>query len=407
MDNAEASNIEGVARDALLRLYVDSHVPIGAFLITDSAWVSPFPERAAWIDNYISLVGYPSGKAVNVCLTQSARFMETLGAIVIGMHGYAHEWYRASISQPQATLLGHRYSYERLGDAAGFSGSYPFPAGTWFEQASTANQLSLRRLSDNEALICQNQILGATPQAIGSRLASIVGNTVQTVGRVSASVIQKTEGYVEEALIATGDLILRNVPRIRLTTGPVALFPLRQMAGQGGSDTTNVPAYAWFTVLIPEDAERMSFDFTLSGEAQEDHLTFAINGTNQFNLAARFIPANALQNSGYIDISSLAGKTVEFFLGVTGGTSTNASIAVDGLRFYTVAKPTLTAQRIGPQLVLSWPLAASDYVLETSPTLSFSNVWTVVTNVASVADFQFSVTNNYQGNAGFFRLRKP
>ena len=123
-------------------------------------------------------------------------------------------------------------------------------------------------------------------------------------------------------------------------------------------------------------------------------------------LAGRFIPVDVAQNSGYLDVAQWAGQNAEFFFGITGGTSTNATVAVDGLRFYTEARPVLEAQPAGNQLVLSWPITATNFVLEASSTLSFSNVWSVVTNVPAVTGFQFSVTNSPESQSGFYRLRK-
>ena len=161
------------------------------------------------------------------------------------------------------------------------------------------------------------------------------------------------------------------------------------------------------TYVFVRQLHVMTFDFKLSGDPADDCLTFAIEGTNQFALAGRFIPPDVTHHSGYLEVSKWAGTNAEFFFGITGGTSTNATVAVDGIRFYALVQPALSVQPAGNQLLLSWPLSASDFVLETSPTLAFSNVWTVVTNVPSVQEFQYSLTNAVNGPGSFYRLRKP
>ena len=68
------------------------------------------PENAAWIDNYISLVGILHSRASNVMLWRS------LGAPnPVASHGYAYDWYQQTIttSNPAASTMGHRWSFER------------------------------------------------------------------------------------------------------------------------------------------------------------------------------------------------------------------------------------------------------------------------------------------------------
>lgn len=415
LDNAVLANFGAPVLDAVL--LSGGNGALAAYITTtelaeSGGWVSAFPDEAAWMDNYISLVGYPSSKAVNICLAQSAYFANNLFIsyvpVLQPMHSYSHEWYRGTVLQPQGSPMGHRYSYERLGDNAGFSASYPYAAGTWLEQSSTVDEYSLRRLSEGEIVICQAKIANATARAASVKFATAVDGVVQTVGNVAAAVVEKTRG-IFDSVLSFGESIIDAVPAVYLTTGPAAAFPFAKKSGGGqlGGNPTNTPAYAWFTVAIPSNAALMTFDFKLSGDPGDDCLTFAIEGTNQFALAGRFIPPDVTHHSSYLEVSKWAGTNAEFFFGITGGTSTNATFAVDGIRFYALEKPALSARPAGSQLVLSWPLSASDFVLEASPTLAFSNVWTVVTNVPLVENFQYSLTNSLHGAGGFYRLRKP
>jgi hypothetical protein len=93
------------------------------------------------------------------------------------------------------------------------------------------------------------------------------------------------------------------------------------------------------------------------------------------------------------------------FFGVIGGTSTNASLTVDGIRFYQLAPPALQVAKAGNQATVAWPISAPDFVLESAPSLTGINQWSVVTNALGVVDFQYTVTNDLSGTR-FFRLRK-
>ena len=408
MDNAVAANIGGPVLDTTVGSFLVGPGAVGvgsAEVLAAGRWVSAFPDNAAWMDNYISEVGYPSGKAVNVCLSQGALFAGHLGLLLDALHGYAHEWYGATVTQPQSSLLGHRYSYERLGESAGLSASYPYAPGTWFEQASTVDQLSLRQLSSDEVVICQTKIARATAQATWSGFATIVNGAMQTLGNVATSVVEKTRGVYDEAL-STVELSIESVPRVNLTAGLGGLLQKSKGRTAQAGGATNIPAYAWFTVAIPSNVSLMTFDFQLSGDPRDDCLAFGINGTNQFVLPGRFIPVDVEQNSGYLDVAKWAGQNVEFFFGVIGGTSTNASLTVDGIRFYQLVPPALQVARAGNQATVAWPISAPGFVLESAAGLTGTNQWSAVTNAFGVADFQYTVTNDASG-VRFFRLRNP
>jgi hypothetical protein len=181
---------------------------------------------------------------------------------------------------------------------------------------------------------------------------------------------------------------------------PLGVHPLDD------SSSSNSPAYAWLPMTIPTNATSLSFDFMLQGDGAGDSFDVAINGTNVFSLATSLIQTNVTMNSGLIDVSSYAGQNVELFLGIVGGASTNTILTVSGIRLYSVMPPLLQAQMSGNNFVLSWPLSASDYVLQTSTNLTDTNSWTAVTNVSTIVNLQNAVTNPISGGAQFYRLKK-
>jgi len=68
--------------------------------------------------------------------------------------------------------------------------------------------------------------------------------------------------------------------------------------------------------------------------------------------------------------------------------------------------PTLTAQRAGEFIVLSWPTNATGYFLEHATSLTAAD-WLPATPAPVIVDDQNVVTNSMTLNAGFYRLRKP
>ena len=72
-----------------------------------SSYKNPFPRSAAWMDNYITLVGLYRRDAVNVYLPAG---FDTLW----GAHSDAHQWYRQSIQEVSPMhKMGFARAYER------------------------------------------------------------------------------------------------------------------------------------------------------------------------------------------------------------------------------------------------------------------------------------------------------
>ena len=116
------------------------------------------------------------------------------------------------------------------------------------------------------------------------------------------------------------------------------------------------------------------------------------------------IETNILFSSGSIDVSAFAGQTNEFFIGIVGGTSTNAQLTVENLAFSISLPPSLQAQMTGGNLMLSWPLAAANFSLQTTTNLANPNSWVTLTNVPAILNLQSTITNPVIGNQGFYRL---
>ena len=105
-----------------------------------------------------------------------------------------------------------------------------------------------------------------------------------------------------------------------------------------------------------------------------------------------------------INVSQYAGQQVELFLGIVGGTSTNASLTICDFNLYVTLPPALQVQLAGTNSIVSWPLSANGYTLETTTNLANPNFWTALTNVPAAINFQNTITNRVVGSQGFYRL---
>ena len=68
--------------------------------------------------------------------------------------------------------------------------------------------------------------------------------------------------------------------------------------------------------------------------------------------------------------------------------------------------PALQVFRSSDHVVISWPTSASNFVLETSATLSPGALWSLLTNGFVMSGDSFFFTNSPAGPPAFFRLRK-
>lgn len=70
------------------------------------------------------------------------------------------------------------------------------------------------------------------------------------------------------------------------------------------------------------------------------------------------------------------------------------------------SSPELRISLAGEGVILSWPAWATNYLPETSNTLSLGNSWVGVTNTSTIISDRFFLTNQVVENAKFYRLRK-
>jgi hypothetical protein len=226
-----------------------------------------------------------------------------------------------------------------------------------------------------------------------------VNTTGNAVGQVNGQIVsagQNLENMVLNFFTSVSGGSLIQTSGAHPLGGPVPL----------GGSAGNTPAYAWIPLSIPSNAVSMSFDFMLQGNGNQDSFQAALQGTNILSLEASLIQTNVTLNSGLINVSQYAGTNVALFLGIVGGTSTNAQLTVSDIQFYSAALPALQAQVLSNKLIASWPLSAAGFTLQTSTNLTATNSWTTVTNVPAIVNLQNAVTNPVSGGMRFYRLKQ-
>lgn len=379
-------------------------------------WKPALPVRRKWADNYVSLVGLYQPDAVNVYLAKAATLPPTLAA----QHAYSFQWYGLTVANPSGCTLGFQRSHEaRQAGLSAFDfppSSSDFPPGVSYLQPLAApDPLTLtlappftRAFGIGERWVVRGavgivEVAGdVTAQVLDGAQAAgqWISSGFDYVGDVAAQSGQALVNLFDSAVLR---LTLRTHPAsspspMALRGGPVTA------QGEGDGGDSNSPPMAWLPVQIPSDAVAMAFDFTVSGDPVNDVLVCGIGTNNLFSLEAKYVPTNTISASRLIDVSAWAGKTNELFFGFMGGTSTNAALQIENIRFYSVATPPLEIARSGGTTLLSWPSSAGGYVIETTPSLT-APVWESVSNAPAILADRYVLTNSWNEPSRFFRLR--
>jgi len=94
------------------------------------------------------------------------------------------------------------------------------------------------------------------------------------------------------------------------------------------------------------------------------------------------------------------------FFGFLGGTSTNATLQIYNIRFYSFEPPSLQAQFSGSNLIITWPLSAQSFCLQTTTNLADPDSWTTITDVPAIVNLQNAITNPISDGMRFYRLKQ-
>jgi pimeloyl-ACP methyl ester carboxylesterase len=390
---------------------------------TLQGWKPSLPVQYEWADNYISQVGFYLPNTMNVALQKAPGYA---GIRFWEAHSYPMSWYNLSITSPTypANPLGFKRSYE-YSLLPGVSLPFPpsvaelSPGDAYHQTPGDANQLALEPLPPQNLFQLIVPLFGNGADAI---VQGVVG-PIQIVGEVSSEIRDAaaqagewvTQGfnYVGNTALQGGQSLVNlynsGVLRLRLHTtlpAPQNLMALRggPVTAQGDGDSAS-PPMAWLPIQFPAHATAMAFDFIVEGNPVEDVLVCGIDTNNLFSLEAKYIPTNAMSASRLIDVTAWAGTTNELFFGFLGGSSSNATLVIENIRFYSVAEPRLEITVSGNSTLLTWPLTAGGYVVETTPTLA-APTWETVTNAPAISADRYILTNSWSDQSRFFRLRQ-
>ena len=420
-DQAELSSVAGVSVlfDGLTSNLEDPLAVAKFILNTLQNWKPSMPVHSVWADNYISLFGFYQPNALNVALQKA------VGYAGVNAHSYPMTWYDLSIASPTTPPLGFRRSYE-YGAANGLPlSAFPppdsdLPLGDAYHQTPLASdQLVLEQLPPANVFQTIVPLFGNGADAI---VQATLG-TVQRVGDVTTEVRDSAQAagqWISTGVNYAGNVAAQGgqtlvnlydsaVLQVNLTTASgqsplLAGGGIRPMGAGGSGSDSNSPPMAWLTIKFPANSAAMAFDFTLQGDPVDDLLVCGIGQSNLFSLEAKYIPTNTVSASRLLDVSAWAGTTNELFFGFMGGTSSNATLRIDNIRFYSLEQPRLEIVRSGNTTLLSWPSIAGGYVIETTPSLT-SPVWETITNAPAIAADRYVLTNSWSGESRFFRLR--
>ena len=389
---------------------------------TLQGWKPSLPVDYGWADNYISQVGFYLPNTLNVALQKAAGYA---GIQFWQAHSYPMSWYNLSIASPNspANPLGFKRSYEYAG-LPGVSLPFPpsiaelSPGDAYHQTPAASDQLALEPLPLQNVFQLVVPLFGNGADFV---VQGVVG-TIQVAGEVATEVrdtavqagvaIKQGFDYAGNKAMQGGQSLVNlydsAVLRLRLHTTPPQLN-LRTLVA-GSSHPMNIGGatqpMAWLPIQFPANATAMAFDFIVEGNPMDDALVCGVGTNNLFSLEAKYIPTNAMSASRLIDVSAWAGTTNELFFGFLGGTSTNATLLIENIRFFSVTAPSLQIQILGTNVVVTWPLSAVGYFLQTTTNLTAANSWLDVTNLPTIVNLQYTVTNGLSAGSRFYRLSK-
>ena len=351
------------------------------------AYDHPLPKQFAWAENYVAAVGLLQINAANVILTDNfpanapdlTLWLDEFAAF----HGYPINWYNETIQTDNAAM-GFVWPFLwSLGDA-GFANA-PSTAGSVYVQ--DGSEYNLTATSWNYGT---NLLAARYNKYLAYALASGFPDSAAVNGNGNGQYVVGAYPAFESAI--------KGIIFWLLTTpanaSSASQFRAQPLDSPSGGSANNVPAYAWLPLFVPTNAVSMSFDYVIQGDWQSDTLTAAFNGTNVLSLPGSQIQTNMMFNSGQIDVLAY----------IVGGTSTNAQLTLENLEFSVSLPPILQVQASGGNLVLSWPMSAQNFSLQTTTNLADPNSWTILTNPPAIINSQNAVTNPISDTVRFYWL---
>ena len=279
-------------------------------------------------------------------------------------HNYPMWWYTNTITSPPWSFMGFGNSFEAPASLPP-TGSQYAPGLCWVQADSPGNEYSLQ---PTDSLAIRDDLTLALGGVAGY-VATVVQDATKTIdvlGDAAVQVRETTTELVNNARQDVWEMLNSAGLWLRLHTTPASGPAAGSVLKKDGGLDPGLPAAVSMEVIVPANASFLEFDFTVSGDGQDDAVVCGVNGTNVFSLQTRFVAVNTTVSSGLIDVSLFEGGPLALFFGVVGGTSTNCTVGVNNIRFIALGPPALTVVQPGNQCVVSWPASAQGFVLESA-----------------------------------------
>lgn len=334
------------------------------------------------------------------------------------------------------------------------------PAGTTTVAMNANVYVGLAVCSHDDGTLCQAQFdnvsFSSSSAVVSSPLPPLIHRYSfnETSGSIAHDSVGGADGTLEGNAVFDGNgrAVLNG------TSGTCVALPGNLLDG-----LTNVTIEAWVTnATSPDNVALFSFDDGLQDGVGGGYLRFVLhdqsNGRNLLELASGggspILAANPGLGGQYVHVvciySPPTGTAAIYTNGVLAAmtavstplanVSTNAAAlgrspwnsdpwlngAIDEFRIYAGALPPadiMSAQKAGPNVLLTtnvslnisqgkgaltfdWPVAASGFVLESSPALDTDTVWTPVTGSQIIVGANNQMTIALTNTMEFFRLRR-
>jgi hypothetical protein len=386
-------------------------------------WSKVIPDHSFWVDNFISEVGLLDWDASNLMLWRATANRNPAAA-----HGYSCYWYQKTVENPLASLMGHRWSFERNSINAAPS------TDTYFlqELKPTASEFSVSKISAADAIALRGSHLVAYPSlqafkglsAIGELVQGVYLDTIQSAGSMVANFAETffapkgtpiylgTAGSTPAYFLPTDETVSTGLQAswdLQINLQPVVPQqppdgPMRIPRGPSGEGSI----YTFVPVHVPNEAVGLSFEYKVTDAAVDEFVTMGIETTNEYTMETKFLDDGAWNGTPVIPISDQRNQDVQLVFALNSETGApTGTLSVRNIQFYVPPRPQVTLAREGNDLIASWPLSAMDWTLETTTDLNDPSSWRLETAAPIDTDFfhtmKFDVSEN---DRAFFRLKK-
>ncbi len=439
--------------DSVLGAFDDFYVNDGVQQLNNFR-VKVIPKQWGWIDNYVSEVGFLHPEAMNAMLWR--KNYPNLPSNIVDPHGYAVEWYQYTITHPGASLVGHRWSFERNTlptpneylPPSYYKQSLDLNGSEWAvskmtvleaEAASWGRVVAYPTLKAAQGMDAAGKYIQKEVDAAGNYVYEKVSTISTKVGAVYLDGIQYAGNML--ANFVEGFSTPKGTPVFVGSAGSTPAYiltPVQTVSGNQRADwklnfsiqpgtpqpqqlnmpmkataiaNAAAPVNAVFTFIpihVSNEAVAISFEYKMDGTAVDDFMTMGIGTANNYTMEAKYVEDGQWNGTPVILVTDFRDQDVQFVFALNGTSGPPAGmLSVRNIHFYVPPRPQLTLQMANPQMTVSWPLSALEWTVESTTDLSNPNGWQPVVTAPLDSDYFHTQTFDISTTGkAFFRLRK-